>query len=199
MDDLRKDARKTCNASGKVEVRADVRAAAAGAAIAERNVKSVNFAFLPTSDGKSALTYYPNELQSPNRKQVAWSIGATLTWHLYDGGFRYGEKQKNTGLWEQSKQQHLQVERDATIEVRQAVRGVSVAQKSLDVASQSQTIAEDNAGLARAKFLNGSGSSFDLVDTQRAARQTKLDVTVKEFELLRAEIIAFLALATCEI
>lgn len=199
MDQLRQDARDTCETSSSIKDRSDVRAAAAGAAIAKRNVNSVDFSFLPTIDFSTGLTYFPNDLQSPNREHVTWTIGASLSWHLYDGGLRYGEKQLNLALWEQSQQQSIQVERDATIQVRQAVREVSVAKQSLDVATQSQTIAEDNAQLARAKFLNGSGNSFDLVDTQRAARQTKLDVTVKEFELLRAEIIAFLALATCEI
>ena len=122
-----------------------------------------------------------------------------MTWHLYDGGRRYGEKTLNSALYEQNQQQLLQTEREATNEVRRAVRGVTVAKQSLDVAAETSHIAEENARLARAKFLNGTGSSFDLVDTQRAARQTKLDATVKEYELLRAEIIAFLALASCEI
>ena len=199
LDELRNDARDTCKTSSQVKDRADVRAAAAGAAIAERNDKAVSLSFLPTIDARSSLTYVPNELQSANRKHVSWSIGATLTWHLYDGGLRYGEKTLNSALYEQSRQQSLQTERDATNEVRQAIRSVDVAKQSLDVAMSSSQIAADNADLARAKFLNGTGSSFDLVDTQRAARQTKLDVTVKEYELLRAEIIAFLALASCEI
>ena len=199
LDQLRQDARDTCRGSTDVKDRADVRASAAGAAIAQRNVKAVGYSFLPTIDAQSSLDYFPNELQSANRKHVSWTIGASLTWHLYDGGRRYGEKALNSALYEQSRQQSIQVERDATLQVRQSVRGVSVAKQSLDVAFASQEIAEANADLARAKFLNGTGSSFDLVDTQRAARQTKLDVTVKEFELLRAEIIAYLALASCEI
>ncbi len=199
LDQLRVDARNTCQSSTELKDRADVRAAAAGAAIAERNLKAVDYSFLPTIDAQSNLTYFPNELLSPNRKHISWSIGATLTWHLYDGGRRYGEKQANRAAFELSRQRQNEVERTATNEVRQALRGVTVAQQSLDVSRRSSQIAADNADLARARFLNGSGNSFDLVDTQRAARQTKLDETVKEFELLRAEIIAFLALASCEI
>lgn len=198
LDQLRQDARDTCSESGTVQDRADVRAARAGAAIAERNRSAVTWSFLPTVDFVSTFTYN-SFITNVNRKHSTWTIGGALTWHLYDGGRRYGERTLNTALWEQSKQQSIQIERDATIQVRQSVRGVEVAKRSLDVAITTQDIAENNAQLARAKFVNGTGSSFDLVDTQRVARQSKLDVTVKEFELLQAEIIAYLALASCDI
>lgn len=198
LDQLRKDARDTCKSNASVRDRADVRAAAAGAAIAERNKNAVTWSFLPTVDFVSTFTYN-SFITNVNRLRSTWTIGGTLTWHLYDGGRRYGERTLNTALWEQSRQQGIQIERDATIQVRQSVRGVEVAKRSLDVAMTTQEIADKNAELARAKFINGNGSSFDLVDTQRVSRQSKLDVTVKEFELLRAEIVAFLALASCEI
>lgn len=198
LDQLRKDARDTCRSNSSVEDRSDVRAAALGAAIAERNRDSVNFSFLPTVDFTSTLTYNSFDTFT-NRKPTTWTIGGSLTWHLYDGGLRYGQMTLTAAQAEQARQQGIQTERDARIEVAQAIRGVDVAAQSLKVAHASKTIAEDNAELARSRFLNGTGSSFDLVDTQRSARQTSLDVTVREFELLRAEIIAFLALASCEI
>jgi outer membrane protein TolC len=134
-----------------------------------------------------------------NGKRNTWTIGAQLTWHIFDGGARYGERRTNTALLAQSRLQLEQAERDALMEVRQSTRGVMVAKKGLEVAQESQRIATANAKLARSKYINGTGTSFDMVDTQRTARQTTIDVTVKEFELLRAEIIAFLALASCEI
>lgn len=198
LDRLRQDARETCRSGTSVEERSDVRAAALGAAIAERNHDSVSFSFLPTVDLASTLTYNSFDTFT-NRKPTTWTIGGSLTWHLYDGGLRYGQLALTAAQEEQARQQGIQAERDARIEVAQAIRGVDVAAKSLKVAHASKSIAEDNAELARARFLNGTGSGFDLVDTQRSARQTSLDVTVREFELLRAEIIAFLALASCEI
>jgi outer membrane protein TolC len=198
LDELRKDARQTCSQDSQVQDRADIRAAAAGAAIAERNLESVSYGFLPTANLVSIFTY--NSYRSfTNRKRSQWTIGGTLTWHLYDGGRRYGERTLNRSLFEQSEQQLVQAERNAQIEVVQAIRGVHVAEQSLQVAEESQRIALDNAKLARSKFVNGTGTSFDMVDTQRTARQTKIDVTVREFELLRAEIIAYLSLASCKI
>lgn len=198
MDQLRVDARSTCTRGESVDERADIRAAAAGAAVAERNVDSVWYGFVPLVDLVSTLTH--NSFATvTNGKPTTWTIGAQLTWHLYEGGRRYGERHTNIALLEQSRAQLEQAQRDAQIEVLRSVRGVDVAKQSLEVALQSSRLASDNARLARSKFLNGTGTSFDMVDTQRTARQTKIDVTVKEFELLRAEIIAYLALASCEI
>lgn len=197
MDQLRKDAVETCPKTVDPADRADVRAAAMGEAIAERNVKSVMYGFLPTIDLVSTLNY--SSLDSPTNPHTTWTIGAALTWHLYDGGLRYGERQVNEALLTQSRQQGIEAERQARFEASQAARRVHVAAASLQIAEESRRVAKDNAKLARAKFINGSGTSFDMVDTQSTARQAELEVTVKEFELLRAEIIAFLALASCDL
>jgi outer membrane protein TolC len=197
LDQLRADARSTCQTSTNPLERADVRAAAAGAAIAERNVRSVMFDHLPTIDFVSNFNHTTNG--SIAFVQTTWTIGAALTWRLYDGGLRYGEKRLNQALLTQAQENTRRTERLATIQASQAVRGVSVAQASLELSQETQKIAQESAHLAKAKFLNGSGTSFDMVDTQRAAREAELDVTVKEFELLRAEIIAFLALASCDL
>lgn len=197
LDQLRADARATCKENTDPLDRADVRAAAAGAAIAERNVRSVLFDHIPTIDFVSNINHTTNA--SIAFVPTTWTIGAALTWRLYDGGLRYGEKRLNRALLTQAQENTRQAERLARIQAVQATRGVSVAQASLSIAEESQKIALDNAQLAKAKFINGSGTSFDMVDTQSTARQAQLDVTVKEFELLRAEIIAFLALASCDL
>lgn len=197
MDRLRKDARDTCTANEDPLDRADVRAAAAGAAIAERNVTSTWLDHLPTLDFVSTLSHTSNA--SLAFVQTTWTIGGALTWRLYDGGLRYGERRLNRALLTQAEETARQAERRARIEAVQATRAVRVAEASLKIAKESRKIAKNNAKLARAKFINGSGTSFDMVDTQSTARQTELDVTVKEFELLRAEIVAFLALASCDL
>ena len=49
------------------------------------------------------------------------------------------------------------------------------------------------------RYAIASGTSFDLVDTAGRQRQAEIDLTVKEFELLRARVAAFLALASCNV
>jgi hypothetical protein len=51
----------------------------------------------------------------------------------------------------------------------------------------------------RIAFVQGQGNSFDLVDTARRLREAELDVAVKEFELVRAQIAALLSQASCRV
>lgn len=199
LDTLRDDARSTCRQEQDVDARPDIRAARAAEKIAERNVNSVDYSFLPTINGQTTLTYSTNDFSTGSRGPVGWSIGGVLTWPLYEGGYRYGEKRQNEGLLESTRQQTLAARRQAEIQISQAYRGVDVARQNLDVSRLGREIAQNSARLSRVKFVSGGGTSFDMVDTQRTAREAELDVTVKEFELLKAEIIAFLALASCDI
>jgi outer membrane protein TolC len=83
--------------------------------------------------------------------------------------------------------------------VAQATRAVQVADANFQVAQKARDIAKESARLSRIAFINGSGTSFDLVDTESTLRSAELDVAIKEFELVRAKIAAFLALAACDV
>jgi outer membrane protein TolC len=76
---------------------------------------------------------------------------------------------------------------------------VQVADSNLVVSRRSRDIASESARLSRIAFLNGSGTSFDLVDTARRLREAELDLAIKEFEVVRAKVTALLALATCDV
>ena len=70
---------------------------------------------------------------------------------------------------------------------------------TLAVAAKTREIAAETARLTKVSYINGSATSFDLVDTARRLREAEVDYTVKEFDVLRAKIAALLALATCDI
>jgi outer membrane protein TolC len=199
LDPLRADARATCRQGRTIDERPDVRAANARLGVAERNVTSVDFSYFPEVEARSTLQYYSNDRISPNQNHLTWTIGGVLTWHLYDGGFRYGERRTNAGLRDIVEQETVETKRQANVEVTRAYRDVTVAKSRLDVTKQTRDIARANAKLSQLKFVNGTGTSFDMVDTLRSLREAELDVTVDEFALLRAEIAAFLALATCDV
>jgi len=76
---------------------------------------------------------------------------------------------------------------------------VRVAEANLRVSAKSREIARETARLTRIAYLNGSGTSFDLVDSAQRLRQTEIDFAIQEFEVVRAQIAALLALATCTV
>jgi outer membrane protein, multidrug efflux system len=79
------------------------------------------------------------------------------------------------------------------------VRAVQVAEANLALSARTREIAAEMARLARISFVNGSGTSFDLVDTATQLREAELDFALKEFEVLRLEIAALLATSTCSV
>lgn len=199
LDALASEAAQSCTRETGIDLRPDVRAAGAAVHVAERNVKSVDYAFVPTIDATSSLTYYSNRYSSPNLKQETWTIGAVLNWNIYDGGLRYGTRAARKAERIVAEQRLADARRRALIEVNQSVRGVQVAEVNLTVANRGKAIAEERARLTRIAYMNGTGTSFDLVDAARVARQAELDAAVREFQLLQAKITAILALSTCNV
>jgi outer membrane protein TolC len=146
----------------------------------------------------SNLTY-SNMTVTANYKPVQWTIGALLTIPLYDGGSRYAQQDKTAATAEVAKQELTQVRRQARLEAQRAARAVTVAQSNLQVSTKTRDIAKETARLAQVAFVSGSGTSFDLVDTQRQHREAELDLAIKELEVVRAQIAALLAQANCNI
>jgi outer membrane protein TolC len=199
LDQLASDARASCRQETNVDQRPDIRAAQANVEVAERRTKGVDWSYWPTVDAVSSLTYWSNEDATANGKHVTWTVGGVLTWELYDGGFRYGTR----GVYESdlviSKQNLTEAKRQAEVEVTQATRAVQVAEANLVVSAKARDISAETARLSRVAYLNGSGTSFDLVDTARRLREAELDLAIKEFEVMRAKIAALLALASCDV
>jgi outer membrane protein TolC len=198
FDQLARDAQTSCHVVPDVKDRADVKVAQAETQIAERQVDSADWLFWPTLDALSNLTYYSNEFTA-NRERITWTIGAALTWPLYDGGLRYGIRDASQAELRLARAQLSETKRQALYQVAQATRAVQVADANFQVAQKARDIAKESARLSRIAFINGSGTSFDLVDTESTLRSAELDVAIKEFELVRAKIAAFLALAACDV
>jgi outer membrane protein, multidrug efflux system len=199
VDSLASDAKSVCHPVTNVDTRADVRAATAEVEVAERNVKSTDWSFVPTVDFLSTATYNSNERATANSKHVTWTIGGLLTWNLYDGGLRYGTRAVNEANRRIASENLTQAKRQARVEALQAQRAVDVARANLAVAEKTRQLAVESSRLARIAFESGRGNSFDLIDADQRLRSADLDLAVKEFELVRAEIAALLTLSNCEV
>jgi outer membrane protein TolC len=159
----------------------------------------VKWSFCPTLDAVSNVNIVGRRAASENNEYVAWTVGAELSWLLYDGGERYGRQNELEATTRVAKEQLTDTRQRANTEIVQSLRAVEVARVNLEVFAKSREIAAETARLAKVAFMNGSGTSFDLVDTAGRQRQAEIDLTVREFELLRARVAAFLALASCKV
>ena len=197
LDALANDAKSSCRPAD-VLARSDVRAAEASVKVAKRSEDGVSKTYWPTVDAVSSLDYW-SPVSGINNEHVTWSVGGVLNWTLYDGGLRYGTREQRTAETRIAAEQLTEAKRKAQLEVTQAYRAVRSSEATLSVAAKTREIASETARLTKVAYLNGSGTSFDLVDTARRLREAELDYTVKEFEVLRAKIAALLALATCDV
>jgi outer membrane protein TolC len=198
LDALAGDAKTSCRMEKNVTARPDVRAANAKIALAERGVGAVDWSYWPRVDAYTEFNAYP--LRAPlNNQFVTWNVGAMLSWNLYDGGGRYGEKSEAEANVRLTRETATETQRRAQLEVNQTLRGVRVSEANLGVSARAREIAAETARLAKVAYINGSGTSFDLVDTARRLRDAELDFAVKEFDVIRARIAALLALSSCNL
>jgi multidrug efflux system outer membrane protein len=196
VDQLATDARAVCSPIDDPEQRSDVRAKRLTLLANERRVKSSGYGLAPTLSLDSAFNYVSLPL---NARPVDWSISANLSVPIYDGGLLGAERDSNRALAEVSRQDLTQTARQARLEALQAQRAIQYAQSNFDVSRQARDIAAESARLSRIAFVHGTGTSFDLVDSAQRQRETEIDATIKEFEVIRAQITALLALANCNI
>ncbi len=197
LDALAEDAQKTCRVETDIAKRSDVRAATANVGVVDRQKGSVDWAFWPTVDAVSLFQYQRQDFIT--NLNFSWTVGATLNWVLYDGGLRYGQKDEAGANGRVAREQLADTRRRAELEVTQAFRAVRVAETQLTVSVKARDIAHETARLQRVAYMNGSGTSFELVDTESRLRQAELDLVLRQFALLRAKVAALLALASCDI
>jgi multidrug efflux system outer membrane protein len=198
IEQLSADAQQVCHTETDIAARTDVRAANANLGVAERHVKGVDYAYLPTVDAVSALSFQDPRF-AVNNKNVSWTIGALLTWNIYDGGLRGGQRTTARAEVEAAQANLAETRRGASLQVAQALRAVQVAEANLAVSAKTREIDAETARLSKISFLNGSGTSFDLVTTESLLRVAEADLAVKEFDVTQAKIAALLALSTCSL
>jgi outer membrane protein, multidrug efflux system len=198
LDALALDAQRVCSPLKDLGQRADVRAAKVDVTVAERQAQANNWALSPTLDLVSDLTYSTASFTA-NGIPTQWTVGALLTIPLYDGGSRVAERGIAVAEAERVRSVLTQTERGATLEVVQAMRAVQVAEQNLEVSRKLRDLSQETSRLAQLSYVNGRSTSFELVDAARRYQQAELDLTVKEFEVVRARIIALLAKANCDV
>jgi outer membrane protein TolC len=65
------------------------------------------------------------------------------------------------------------------------------------VAISARDLAAENDRLTRTAYLEGRGTSLELVTAAQGLREAEIQLALREFDLVKARIAAILALATC--
>jgi outer membrane protein TolC len=195
LNGLEHAAQSSCRPAKDVDQRADIAALHEKVEVSHRLVTDSKLQFAPTIDLRSSLNAATNT--NALAPATTWNIQAVLTVPIWDGGVRYGNM-RDAKAQETIALQNLEAaRRKATIEVTQARRAVTVAEDSRRVAAAARDLAAETDRLTRTSYLEGRGTSLELVTAAQALRQTEIQLAVQDFNLVKARVAAVLALAVC--
>jgi outer membrane protein TolC len=195
IDDLAKTAMGTCHVVPDVNDRPDVAAARTNLEVAKRNLRNAYFQFLPTLTAQSTLSSTGQPLNGfPN---TTWNLLGILSVPLWDGGLRYGTIRAARAAEDIAQQNLEALRRQAIIQVQQAQRQLVVAGVSDKVAREQRDLAAQNDTMTQTAYMAGQGTSLELVTASEAHRQAELNLALQDFTVVKARVLAVLALATC--
>jgi outer membrane protein, multidrug efflux system len=195
IDGLAKSAMDSCRPVTSIDDRSDVAAARVKLDVAKRNLRNVWFTFLPSARATSTVSLQSNLPSSyPN---PTWNIAGILTIPIWDGGVRYGNLRNASAAEDTAAQQLEALRRQAIIQVEQARRQLVVAQQSDEVARTQRDLAAQNDQMTQTAYTVGQGTSLELVTASEAHRQAEINLALADFNVVKARILALLALATC--
>ncbi len=197
LDSLLQSAKSVCSPAASLDERADIAAAKHRARVAERNVANVNLQFLPTLGLQSTLSTTTADVGQS--LATNWSVQGVLSVPIFDGGIKYGSLRGNRAIAEQARQGLESARRTGEVQIVQAKRAVSVAERSLEVSNTARTLARETDRLTRIAFQEGRGTSLELVTAATLLRQAEIGTALREFEVVRAKVGAVLAVANCNL
>jgi outer membrane protein, multidrug efflux system len=195
VDGMAQSAMASCRAVTGVDDRADVAAAHSRLAAAKRSLRNVYFQFLPTLTAASAVSNTGQPLNA--FPSTTWNIQGILSVPIWDGGARYGLLRNARAAEDIAAQQLEALRRNAIIQVAQAQRQLLVAEESARVAREQRDLAAQNDQMTQAAYMAGQGTSLELVTASEAHRQAELNSALGEFNVVKARLLAMLALSTC--
>jgi outer membrane protein TolC len=193
VDGLAQSAMESCRAVGDVDERADVASARVKLDVAKRNLRNVWYTFLPTVTAQSTMS--ATSVTTP--VNPTWNIQATLQVPIWDGGTRYGNLRNARAAEDLAVQQLESLRRQAIIQVEQAERQLTVSQDTDKVAREQRDLAAQNDQMTQLAYAAGQGTSLELVTASEAHRQAEINLALQDFNVVKARILALLALATC--
>jgi multidrug efflux system outer membrane protein len=192
---LERSALEVCKASPSLDDRPDVAEARLKLEVAKRNVRNVWYQFMPVLNAQS--TAADSSTSTAISATQSWNIQAVLSVPIWDGGNRYGLLKQTRALEDEAIQALEALKRTASIQIEQAHRGVDVADQSRKVALSARDFAHELNRLTQLAYLQGQGTSLDLVVASAGMRQADINLALQEFALVKARILDMLSLATC--
>ncbi len=185
---------RTCRLNSDLEQRPDVATARLRVELAERQVHDAELQIAPTVTVSSQAGYATAVTLGP---KGTLALQGVLTIPFYDGGARYGAMRDAKAAAEQARQTLEAVRINAIVSAARAERAVMVLQLSRDVVREQRDLAARVDERTRSGYIQGLGTSLDLVTSAQALRQSEISLALLDFQVAQARANAYLVNAEC--
>jgi len=175
--------------------RPDVRRAEQQLAAANARIGAARAEQLPSVSLTGSFGFESAELgdllKSPSR---IWSIGAGLAQPLFDGGLLAARTDQAVAAHREARGVYRGVVEDAFKEVADALANLQAAKDSEGDLARADRAAANALKLAQSRYDVGYSGHLDLLDAQRTAAATQLDLVRNRQQQLSASVDLFRAL-----
>ena len=178
------------------EPRADLAAAEADVEAARARRAQARAGYLPTLDLVTTLSAYTATDPAPAHVP-SWTVALVLELPLWEGGLRKAAIAERAAAEEDAALVSADLRRVAGFEIARARRGDEVADALVATAVEARGLAERVDTMTRRSFEIGRATSLELVQSAAALRQAELNLSLREFERLAAQVDELLTEARC--
>jgi outer membrane protein TolC len=126
--------------------------------------------------------------QLPPIPRFGYSLVFTLQIPIYEGGLRHGIHAQHEAELAQAREREIGVERQARSEIDVAETTLGRSRLARDAARDAAQLAARTLELATVGYQAGNTSELEVIDAERAARDTATQAAIAENDLREAEL-----------
>jgi outer membrane protein len=168
------------------QFRTDVLAARVRRRAAQRVLRDSWTDFMPSLVGNfQPFFQHPATLTMPT---TGWQATVVLSWALYDGGLRYGQRRERAALVAEAELALDAALRQARSDVRAAADSVKRADAALAAARTAADLARQALELATLAYRAGATTNIEVIDAERRARDAETSAAISEDNARQARL-----------
>lgn len=167
-----------------VGARNDVRALAEQSLAARELAREPTFRLIPALDLTGQIRVNPDPLNGDS-----WhgeSLTLSLTWTLFDGGQRYGDRQSALARAETAEAQQSLTVRTLSAQVRSSFAVLAASRATLTIAEEANAAAHLNTEETRELYQQGLARAIELVDANAAQFDAESEVATAQVDVAKA-------------
>jgi outer membrane protein TolC len=166
------------------ETRPEIRAALEQAKAADAQAMSAWARYLPQLSASGAI--FAADVPYPTGKKEGWRVSVDLSWLLYDGGYRNGQRRQAEANID-SARAALETQRLAAVQdIENARHDIAVARERTALAAVQRQLASDAAASAHRSFDAGVASTQDVLDANDKLFQAEVGMADARARLSQA-------------